>query len=458
MSAVTAIAVVALRAAIRSRLWLVLTVMIVAIALGLPVTVKGDGTITGLCRIAITYTMWLTSLLISLASVWVGCGAIALEVRDRQMHQVLTKPVRTIEVWVGKWLALAVLSAALCAAAAAGSAVALSTAVRRGPWQAADLRVLREEILVARRALAPITPDVEQRVQQHIREATAAGRWPPEGEPAAEARRRLRDSLRASDHTVLPSSRGTWEIELPEHVRADGTAQLRFRFATSTLDTSKVAGRWSLLAESGAERWSLEGAWTPGAVHSLSVPASALAGSRRVRLVFENRDRLRGTLLFDPDEGIRLLIREGGAAGNFVRGWLVTWCQITVLGAVGLAAGSLLSMPVASFLAVAAVLVARMAGYVSTMAGQPVFVEDPTTARGWAAAAERIWQTYFSVMNWLLRPVRTTGVFERLAAGELISWAETLHMIAWSLPVGCGLLACLGATLLRVRELGGVQE
>ncbi len=458
MKPVLAIAAVAVQSAIRSRLWLALTVMVLAVAFGLPVTVKGDGTITGLCRIGITYTMWLSSLLISLASVWVGCGAMALDVRDRQMHLVLTKPVRTLEVWVGKWLALAGLSAALCAVSAAGSALSLHAAVRRGRWTSEDMRVLREEILTARRPLAPRVADVERRLAERIREATAAGRWPPEGESEAEARRRLRDTLRAAEFTVHPGSRTAWEMELPARLTGDHPAHLRFRFATSTLDASAVAGRWGLYGESGGERWSAEGEWIPGAQHSLGLPASALAGQQRVRLVFENRDRLGGTILFDPADGIRILVWQGGATGNFVRGWLVTWCQIAVLGAVGLAAGSLLAMPVASFVAVAAVLVARMAGYVSSMAGQPVFVEDPSLASGWAVAAERIWQAYFAAMNWLLRPVRATGVFDRLAAGEWIGWGETWRMLVWGLPVGCGLLALLGALLLRIRELGAVQE
>ena len=79
-------------------------------------------------------------------------------------------------------------------------------------------------------------------------------------------------------------------------------------------------------------------------------------------------------------------------------------------------------------------------------------------ASGWAATAERIWQAYFAAMNWILRPVRMVGVFDRLASGELIEWGETGRMLAWSLPFGCGLLAVLGAVLLRIRELGAVQE
>lgn len=458
MSSIAAISLLAVRSAIRSRLWIALTMMVLAVALGLPVTLKGDGTIHGLSRITITYTMWMSSFLISLAAVWAGCGAISLDVRDRQMHLILTKPVRASEVWVGKWVALAGLTTVLCMAAAGGGAIALRTAVRGGEWTAEDLRVLQEEILVARQPLAPIISDLDRRTAERIREEVAAGRWPPEGESVATARRRIRTALQASEFTVHPGSRTGWEIELPPRMYPSHPAHLRFRFATSTMEAAPVKGRWWLFGESGRECWSVDGEWMPGTLHSLTLSGLTLMGEQRVRLVFENRDRLGGTLLFDPDDGIRLLVWQGSAAGNFARAWVMMWCHILVLAAVGLTAGSLLSMPVASFVAVTAVLVARMGGYVANMAGQPVFVDDLAQAPAWAVMAERIWQMYFAAMNWLLRPLGTVGVFDRLASGELVSWGEMWRMATGSLLIGCGLLGGLGVVLLRVRELGATQE
>ena len=46
---------------------------------------------------------------------WAGCAAVSLEIQERQIHLIVTKPVRRAQIWLGKWLGLLILNAALIA-------------------------------------------------------------------------------------------------------------------------------------------------------------------------------------------------------------------------------------------------------------------------------------------------------------------------------------------------------
>ena len=50
------------------------------LAAGLPLTVKGDGTIEGQVQIVIGYTLGLASVLLSMSTLWAGCAAVSAEI------------------------------------------------------------------------------------------------------------------------------------------------------------------------------------------------------------------------------------------------------------------------------------------------------------------------------------------------------------------------------------------
>ena len=58
-------------------------------------------------------------------------------------------------------------------------------------------------------------------------------------------------------------------------------------------------------------------------------------------------------LLFTFEDGMEVLYREGGFGLNFVRGLGIILCWMALLAAMGLAAASFLSFPVAAFVSMA---------------------------------------------------------------------------------------------------------
>ena len=72
-------------------------------------------------------------------------------------------------------------------------------------------------------------------------------------------------------------------------------------------------------------------------------------------IVFLNANNT--TLLFPLEDGMEVLYPEGGFALNFARGLGIIFCWMALLAALGLAAASFLSFPVAAFFSLAVLIV-----------------------------------------------------------------------------------------------------
>ncbi len=457
MTRIPAIAAVTVRGAIRSRVLLSLLAVLALVVIGLPMTVRGDGTLGGLVQILLSYTLEFSGFLLAMAIVWAGCGAVSLEVRDRQIHLIAVKPVTALELWAGKWLGLVALLVVLYAAAGAGVYGMLRWATRDAALTAGDRARLRDEILVARRSVDPRPPDIDRMARERFEAEREQGRLPADV-PPERAYEAIRAEVRVAAYGVAPSGRRAFTFVVPSGGAPDRPAHLGFRFIKSRLDVEPVAGTWTFAAPGGAVRFESRGEWTPASVQSVAVPGAALAGLSTVEVAFENHDAGGASVFFDPDDGLRLLLPGGGFAWNYIRALLTLLFQAAFLAAIGLTAGSLLSMPVASFAALAVVLATRLTGYISGMAREgPVLFQSVGAKDGWALAIERAYQAYFVAMQWLTAPLRGTDALERLSTGRLVGWGEVARAGLLEIVVGCGLLAVTGAWLFRRRELGSAQ-
>src|SRR3974390_1677749 len=107
------------KAAFRFRLFLVVTVLLLASVVGLPLLLKDDGTARGFTQILLTYTLSTISALLGLSTLWLACGTLARDIEECQMQVVAVKPIARWQIWLGKWLGIVTLDAALLAVSGA---------------------------------------------------------------------------------------------------------------------------------------------------------------------------------------------------------------------------------------------------------------------------------------------------------------------------------------------------
>src|SRR5215475_12299454 len=152
------------KAAFRFRLFLVITFLLLASVIGLPLLIKDDGTARGFTQILLTYTLSTVSALLGLSTLWLSCGTLARDIEECQLQVVAVKPIPRWQIWLGKWLGIMALNVALLALSGTSIYGLLQWRASRLP--AEQQKILRSEVLVARGSVKPET------VEREIDEAT----------------------------------------------------------------------------------------------------------------------------------------------------------------------------------------------------------------------------------------------------------------------------------------------
>ncbi len=452
MSRALAIAGLSLRQAVRSRALAVLVILLFLCVTALPLTIRGDGTLSGQAQILLSYTLGFATLILTIAGVWAGCAAVSGEVRGRQIQLLVVKPIRPLEIWMGKWIGLMALNGLLLFLAGALVYGMLLWTTRPEALDADQRRRLREEILVARAVARPDESGLEEEARAALESERAAGRLPAEADPQSAYQTLLR-LRRLHFYSVPPGGVGEWRIRLPAPPAPDRPIFLHFRFSKSAMDLEAIAGQWYFGSATEA-RLGTVGAWPPESPQTLPVPPAPFLGEREMRIAFANTDPSGATIFFSPDGGLEVLMRRGGFAANYARAGLLLFIQLAFLSAVGLAAGSLFSMPVAAFVSLSFVIVARAAPYIGAMAEQRRYFSDAPGAGLAATALDAALRVVFRMLRAALAPLRLPDALDLLAGGRWIPWSAVLSAAASHLALYGGLLALLCAAALRRRELG----
>ncbi|MBL68008.1 MAG: hypothetical protein CMO74_06085 [Verrucomicrobiales bacterium] len=110
---VYAIARLTWQAAFRYKFFWAVAFMLVLVVAALPLVLKGDGTAEGLVSVLLTYTLAMVFVLLGATTVWLACGTLSRDVAECQMQMVATKPIPRWQIWLGKWLGIMSLNAAL---------------------------------------------------------------------------------------------------------------------------------------------------------------------------------------------------------------------------------------------------------------------------------------------------------------------------------------------------------
>src|SRR5262245_22711723 len=159
------------KAAFRFRLFLVIAVLLLASVVGLPLLIKDDGTARGFTQILLTYTLGVITTLLGLSTLWLSCGTLARDIEECQMQVVAVKPVARWQIWLGKWLGIVTLNAALLAFA--GASVYGLLQWRADKLPAREQAVLRNEVLVSRGSAKPQTfeRELKEETDRRFKEA-----------------------------------------------------------------------------------------------------------------------------------------------------------------------------------------------------------------------------------------------------------------------------------------------
>src|SRR6185436_6344616 len=221
------------KAAFRFRLFLVIAVLLLAAVVGLPILIKDDGTAQGFTQILLTYTLSVITGLLGLSTLWLACGTLARDIEECQMQMVAVKPIARWQIWLGKWLGIMSLNAALLAISGAGVFFLLQWRATKLPE--AEQKILRNEVLVARGSAKPpsLEKEVEAETARRLKVTLEKTRVSNLDEKLL--RQQIKEQLKAEVQIVPPGFERNWHVELgvARHFLRDRPLYLRVKFNTA---------------------------------------------------------------------------------------------------------------------------------------------------------------------------------------------------------------------------------
>ncbi len=441
------------KAAFRYRLFWVIVALLLGAVVGLPLLIKHDGSAEGFAQILITYTLGAVTALLGLCTLWLACGTLARDVEECQIQLVLVKPVARWQVWLGKWLGLVTLNAALLAMSGASIYGLIEWRARS---LAPDERLkLQNQVLVARAAAEPDSEGqyVETETRRRLQEQLDKNKVGDVNKDAVE--RNIREQVKAELQVVGPEQSRLWVIHLNTGRRRlhDEPLYLRVKFNSSKTPLSGTFDAdWRVGNPQTKEYWQSETmSLAPDTFHEFPVPSQMVDDQGEVIVVFHNPNQ--AALLFPLDDGMEVLYRVGGFALNLARGLGIILCWMALLAALGLAAASFLSFPVAAFCSLAILTLGLSSGTLSNVVSEGTIMGTNENGVKTSSAVDSVMVPVFGAMLKLINLVQQFSPVDSLSTGRDVSWAELGRAAAQIVLLLGGILGVFGVFVFHRREL-----
>ena len=458
MQQLLAIVVLTWKAALRFRLFLVVAALLLLAVIGLPILIKDDGTARGFTQILLTYTLSAITSLLGISTLWLSCGTLARDIEECQMQVVVTKPIARWQIWIGKWLGIISLNAALLVI----SGVCLYGLLQ---WRATKLpadeqNVLHNQVLVARSSAKPddISAKIDAYATQVLNERLKQTQITKADLP--EVKKQIVEQAKADYQLVAPGTGKLWRIKLGSVAKSleNEPLQLRIKFNSAQKSPS---GTFLAVWQAGdpprtKSVWRSEPmSLAPDTFHEIDIPAGLIDTNGVVTIAFGNPNA--ASLLFPIEDGMEVLYRDGGFGMNFVRGLGIIFCWMALLAAVGLASASFLSFPVAAFLSLSILIVALSSGMMANVVSDGSIDASAQTDKTTVAVLDTVIVPVFRVAVQIINFARDFSPIDALSTGRTITWGELGKAFAQIVLLLGGIFAVFGIFVFNRRELATAQ-
>jgi len=458
MQRLLAIAWLTWKAAFRFRLFLVIAVLLLAAVVGLPMVIKDDGTARGFTQILLTYTLSVITGLLGLSTLWLACGTLARDIEECQMQVVATKPIARWQIWLGKWLGIMSLNAALLALS--GACVYGLLQWRATKLPAAEQTVLREQVLVARGSAREqnYNPEIDATTERILQGRLKNS--PVDKVDVPEVRRQIREQVKADFQLVPPGYSRPWQIDLgfAKNFLRNKPLQLRVKFNSAQKSPyGTFVALWQVGDPNSANLWRSEPmSLAPDTFHEFQIPANLFDDKGVLTVLFINQNDT--ALLFPLEDGLEVLYPQGGFTLNFARGLGIIFCWMALLAALGLMAASFLTFPVAAFFSLAVLTIGLSSGTLHEVveSGTVMGGNGETGVMGHSVVDAMLIPLFKGCLT-VIKLVENFSPIDSLSSGRSISWSELGTAFGQIVLLPGGIIAVIGILLFNRRELATAQ-
>ncbi len=483
----TAIAQNVLNEAVRMKITLVFITILLVLLASTPLILTEDQPLRFRVQQWLQYGGGLGFLVIALMTVFFSCSTVAFEQRDKLVWQTVTKPVAAWHYVTGKWVGIMLLNVVLLGTVS-GAVFIFTQYLRFQPadeeiaafiteegfdsrdipmLMTEDRRMLENEVLVARVGVEPEFPELNAEVVDDLVERTIAARQTQNPDLrrteqlVEEVRQEVVEQAYRQYFSIPQGSAQSYTFTgLDDIARdTDQALTLRYNVQAGTNDPSAIYRLWfSFNGVPWPQPTAIEAAeavnTAPGvrqvaldAVQLISVPASFISSDGQMTVTIENWLGNPREIFFEIGD-IEMLYPVGGYELNFARAMAVLWVKLGFIAAVGIAASTFLSFPVAVLLTLCAFVGAEAAGFLNTSLEQFSAITREGDIVAWKVLARSL---TFPVA-WLFQSYAELRPIERLTSGRLLGWGElgwtSIQILVWS-----AISLAVGVLAFRRREL-----
>jgi ABC-type transport system involved in multi-copper enzyme maturation permease subunit len=455
---ILAIAGLTWKSAFRYRLFWILAALLAGAVVGLPLLLKDDGTAKGLVQILLTYTLSAVAALLGMATLWLSCGTLARDIEECQLQMVTVKPISRWQVWLGKWLGILALNAMLLTLS--GTAIFILLQWRAVHLPPDEQKVLRDEIFVARASMKEREPDLKPQIDQKVRQRIAElEKTDPTELNKAEILKQVTEEVKAASTGVPPGYGRFWVIDLhtlPERTQNEAF-QVRVKFHASDPNPEATYDTYWIIGPPDSPRVTrIRQVLPPDSFQEFQVPPHLLDNKGRLIIDFYNANN--ASLMFPIEDGFELLYYENSFGVNFIRGITILLCWLALLAAIGLAAASQLTFPVAAFTSMAILLMGLSSGTLQTVVEQGTITSYNSAAGGFGhSPLDLIFVPVFHGALKIIQLVEGFSPIDFLSTGRSITWTMLGLAVAQIVLLLGGIFCAIGIILFSRRELATAQ-
>ena len=457
MQPLLAIAWLTWKAAFRFRLFLVVALLLLGSVVGLPLLIKDDGTARGFTQILLTYTLGTISALLGLSTLWLACGTLARDIEDCTVQVVAIKPIARWQIWLGKWLGIMSLNAALLSLSGASVYGLLQWRATRLP--ADEQKVLRNEVLVARGSVKPASFDreIQELTDQVLRDRLQKN--PDLKADVGEARKQILEQIKAEYQIVPPGYAHKWTVDLgaAKNLARGQPIHLRVKFNAADKSISGTYdGRWQVGAARKTPIWHSDVmSLAPDTFHEFEVPAH-YDDKGILTVAFANANNT--ALLFPLEDGLEVLYPQGSFGLNFIRGLGIILCWMALLATLGLASASFLSFPVAAFLSLGVLTLALSSGTISNAVSEGTLMGyNSETNKYGHSVLDVVAIPVFRAVLEMINLAKSFSPIDSLSTGRSVTWGELGRAFGQIVVLLGGGIGLIGIFIFNRRELATAQ-
>jgi len=438
MHSIWAVAKNTIKQALRIKVAVVFTILLIILLPVLGFTATGDETLKGRLQTFVSYALSLTSFLLCLLTIIVSVYTVTSDIEKRQIFTVITKPIRRYQLLLGKLLGVLMLDVKLLCLF---SAIIYSIAIYMPKFTKASEQELIEannEFFTARASLNVPVVDVTQDVNDRYTDLDRRGELPA-NVPRDEIIAQLTQQAQLAKRAAGVGQALLWEFDNVEPLAENIFIKFKYDVSVNPPD-SQVYGRWvagdaQSLKYGTPSKTPIYNAVHKHSVrdfHEIEIPTEVVPEHGHLAIGFRN-DPLNSVAIIFPPDGLEVLYKADSFRNNFIRAVLLILFRLIFLACLGVLAATFLSFSVAILFCFVIFFTASFSGFV---------------IESFSYLGENIGTVYSYSIKLL---IQLLPQFDKFNPTEFLVPAR---LISWSLLAKCALLiVCIKAFLILIFSL-----